>query len=133
MTRRGLLSGAVLALAIASVPPAVVVVASQAPATAPATSFVAPKSDYNPPRTPWGDPDLMGVWDYQTVTRMQRPADLKGKARFTETEYLEWATANAPTRDECAHALSGNLCRCGDYNKILNSAMKAAEYSRRQT
>ncbi len=36
-----------------------------------------------------------------------------------------------PTREECAQALSGNLCRCGDYNKILDSAMRAAEYSRR--
>jgi aerobic-type carbon monoxide dehydrogenase small subunit (CoxS/CutS family) len=36
-----------------------------------------------------------------------------------------------PTREQAAHALSGNLCRCGDYNKILNSAMRAAEYSRR--
>jgi aerobic-type carbon monoxide dehydrogenase small subunit (CoxS/CutS family) len=36
----------------------------------------------------------------------------------------------APTRQECAQALSGNLCRCGDYNKILNSAMRAAEYAR---
>ncbi len=35
-----------------------------------------------------------------------------------------------PTREECAHALSGNLCRCGDYNKILNSAMRAAEFAR---
>ncbi len=37
-----------------------------------------------------------------------------------------------PTREEAAHALSGNLCRCCDYNKILNSAMRAAEYARRQ-
>ena len=37
-----------------------------------------------------------------------------------------------PTRAEAAHALSGNLCRCGDYNKILNSAMRAAEYARRR-
>lgn len=36
-----------------------------------------------------------------------------------------------PTREEAAHALSGNLCRCGDYNKILNSAMRAAELTRR--
>ena len=35
-----------------------------------------------------------------------------------------------PTKEEAAHALSGNLCRCADYNKILNSAMKAAEYMR---
>jgi len=35
-----------------------------------------------------------------------------------------------PTRQEFAHALSGNLCRCCDYNKILNSMMRAAEYTR---
>lgn len=39
----------------------------------------------------------------------------------------------APTRDEMAHALSGNLCRCADYPKILNSAMRAAEYMRSTT
>jgi len=39
----------------------------------------------------------------------------------------------SPTRKEAAHALSGNLCRCGDYNKILNSAMRAAEYTRGRT
>ena len=36
-----------------------------------------------------------------------------------------------PTREETAQALSGNLCRCCDYNKILDCAMNAAEYSRR--
>ncbi len=35
-----------------------------------------------------------------------------------------------PTRAEAAQSLSGNLCRCGDYDKILTSAMRAAEYSR---
>ena len=37
-----------------------------------------------------------------------------------------------PTREEAAQALSGNLCRCADYNKILTSAIRAAEYSRQQ-
>jgi|TARA_Y100000590_G_scaffold417848_1_gene517992 aerobic-type carbon monoxide dehydrogenase small subunit (CoxS/CutS family) len=32
-----------------------------------------------------------------------------------------------PTRAEAAHALSGNLCRCADYDKILNCAMRAGE------
>jgi aerobic-type carbon monoxide dehydrogenase small subunit (CoxS/CutS family) len=35
-----------------------------------------------------------------------------------------------PTRAEFAQGLSGNLCRCCDYNKILNSMMRAAEYTR---
>ena len=37
-----------------------------------------------------------------------------------------------PTREEAAQALSGNLCRCADYDKILTSALRAAEYSRQQ-
>ena len=32
---------------------------------------------------------------------------------------------------EMARALSGHLCRCADYHKILRSAMRAAEYVRR--
>ena len=36
-----------------------------------------------------------------------------------------------PTRAEAAQHLSGNLCRCADYNKILNVALRAAEYTRR--
>ena len=35
-----------------------------------------------------------------------------------------------PTREEAAVLLSGNLCRCGDYDKILNAALRAAELSR---
>jgi aerobic-type carbon monoxide dehydrogenase small subunit (CoxS/CutS family) len=36
-----------------------------------------------------------------------------------------------PTRAEMAQGVSGNLCRCQDYSKILDSMMRAAEYTRR--
>ena len=36
-----------------------------------------------------------------------------------------------PTRAELARGISGNLCRCGDYNKILNAMMDAAAAMRR--
>ncbi|MFP5207689.1 MAG: (2Fe-2S)-binding protein [Acidobacteriota bacterium] len=36
-----------------------------------------------------------------------------------------------PTREEMAHGLSGNLCRCQDYSKILDAMMRGAEYTRR--
>jgi aerobic-type carbon monoxide dehydrogenase small subunit (CoxS/CutS family) len=38
-----------------------------------------------------------------------------------------------PTRAELAHGISGNLCRCGDYDKILRSMMHAAENMRGTT
>jgi aerobic-type carbon monoxide dehydrogenase small subunit (CoxS/CutS family) len=36
-----------------------------------------------------------------------------------------------PTRQELAHGISGNLCRCADYHKILDSMMRGAENMRR--
>ena len=31
------------------------------------------------PRTPWGDPDLQGIWDYRTITPLERPEELAGR------------------------------------------------------
>jgi hypothetical protein len=96
MSHRGLVSAALSALVVA-VSLAGEPLTAQAPAAKP---FTPKPSAYTPPRTPWGDPDLMGVWDYQSVIRMQRPDDLVGKARFAnEAEYEAWARANAPDRD----------------------------------
>jgi aerobic-type carbon monoxide dehydrogenase small subunit (CoxS/CutS family) len=36
-----------------------------------------------------------------------------------------------PTRAELADGISGNLCRCQDYDKILTAFMRGAEYMRR--
>jgi aerobic-type carbon monoxide dehydrogenase small subunit (CoxS/CutS family) len=36
-----------------------------------------------------------------------------------------------PTRSELAHGVSGNLCRCQDYDKILTALMRGAENLRR--
>ena len=36
----------------------------------------------------------------------------------------------SPSRAEAAEALAGNLCRCGDYSKILDCAMRAAQLAR---
>src|SRR4051794_15394484 len=39
----------------------------------------------------------------------------------------------SPTRAQLAHGISGNLCRCQDYDKILTAFMRGAEYMRRTT
>ena len=36
-----------------------------------------------------------------------------------------------PTRTEFAHGISGNLCRCQDYDKILTAMMRGAENLRK--
>jgi aerobic-type carbon monoxide dehydrogenase small subunit (CoxS/CutS family) len=39
-------------------------------------------------------------------------------------------TNPSPTRQELAHGISGNLCRCQDYDKILTAMMRGAELLR---
>src|SRR5229473_716601 len=36
-----------------------------------------------------------------------------------------------PSRSELAHGISGNLCRCSDYDKILTAMMRGAEHLRK--
>ena len=38
------------------------------------------------PRTPWGDPDLQGLWNYGTNTPLQRPPEYAGQEWLTEEE-----------------------------------------------
>ena len=69
LTLIGLLS---LAIAIASL-----AARAQTPAASQRTSAS--------PRTPWGDPDLQGVWDYATMTPLERPRELE-KEVLTDEE-----------------------------------------------
>ncbi len=41
------------------------------------------------PKTAWGAPDLQGVWDFRTITPLQRPEDLGDKAFLTEEEAVQ--------------------------------------------
>jgi aerobic-type carbon monoxide dehydrogenase small subunit (CoxS/CutS family) len=50
---------------------------------------------------------------------------------MTAVGYLK--TNPNPTRLELAHGVSGNLCRCQDYDKILTALMRGAEYMRRSS
>ena len=38
------------------------------------------------PRTAWGQPDLQGVWDFRTITPLERPEDLADREFLTEEE-----------------------------------------------
>ena len=42
-------------------------------------------------------------------------------------------TNPSPTREQLAHGISGNLCRCADYDKILRAMMRGAAYMQKTT
>src|SRR6267378_3747463 len=73
-------------LAVVTVMP--VPVAGQAAKTAPAAKTTKP---YTQPKTPWGDPDLQGIWNNATSTPMQRPASVGEKGVLTEQEADQFA------------------------------------------
>jgi hypothetical protein len=51
------------------------------------------------PRTPDGKPDLQGVWDFRTITPMERPKELANKATLTEEEARQWEIQNRRNQD----------------------------------
>jgi hypothetical protein len=62
----------------------------QAPLTKPATSSgstAAAAEKWRLPRTPWGHPDLQGIWNNGTTTPLERPADLADREFLSETEW----------------------------------------------
>ena len=41
---------------------------------------------WTPPHTPWGDPDLQGIWNNSTITELERPKELSGKQVLADNE-----------------------------------------------
>ena len=54
----------------------------------------AAADSWAPSRTPWGEPDLQGVWDYRTITPLQRSSEFAGQEFFTKEEAAEFERAN---------------------------------------
>jgi hypothetical protein len=55
---------------------------AQAPETSGAAPAVAPLQTQL--KTPWGEPDLQGIWTDETTTPLQRPAKYANQESFTE-------------------------------------------------
>ena len=48
---------------------------------------------WTPPRTPHGQPDLQGVWDYRTITPLERPDALDGRDVLSDEEAADFEAA----------------------------------------
>ncbi len=58
-----------------------------------AAFLAAGNSDFEAPRTEWGDPDLTGTWPVQMVNdariRLERPQEFGDRAELTDAEFAE--------------------------------------------
>ena len=115
------------ALAVASCALLVLPLGAQAPPkfTSP---YTPPKSSYVPPKTPWGDPDIQGVYDYQDNIPMERPAQFAGKERLTPAELKDWVAKRTPNQDACGFGTRKNekctdaqLKQVGAYNEFWDN------------
>lgn len=78
-----------------------------------ATLVISAQGAYSVPRTPWGDPDLQGMWTNETITPLERPVALGDKAFLTEEEAK--SLESRATSDEEPPPRPGDT---GAYNSI---------------
>ena len=86
------LAGSMLTVAIAGAAVGAVIAGSITPASAQAPAALT---------TPWGEPDLQGIWTDETTTPLQRPAKYANQEFFTEEQRaeLDRIRATFPGRD----------------------------------
>ena len=83
-------SGSMIRVAIAVAAGSTVISAPLTQATAQAPAAPSPTlATSESPKTPWGEPDLQGIWTDETTTPLQRPARYANQAVFTEAERAE--------------------------------------------
>src|SRR5260370_36503890 len=98
--RRRIVAGYVFALVIAVVALATATFAGQSSGKAPVVNVVKPvvPGANVVKKTPWGDPDLQGVYTFSTLTPLQRPDALAAKVALTEAELAELEERDAQNR-----------------------------------
>jgi hypothetical protein len=76
---------------------------------------------WSPPRTPWGDPDLQGVYanDNEYATPLERPREFDGKT-LADVTSAEMARVRASALQQMVNALPGGRVRGPDEWWIQN-------------
>jgi hypothetical protein len=67
-------------------------------------------------RTPWGHPDLQGLWTNSTITPLERPAAHAGREFLTAEEVLKLETAAATRYDQRSSNAAADLDAA--YNQV---------------
>jgi hypothetical protein len=95
-------------------PPALLLVAVAALVTA-----LNAQSDSSSPKTPWGDPDLQGIWSGETLTPLQRPARFANKPVLTPEEAKQVAddVLKRPGREKRQPGTEKDVA--GAYNQLF--------------
>ena len=83
-----------------------------------ALAFLLPVPAAGQERTPWGDPDLQGLWANDVVTPLERPAGLGERLELTDEELAEAAAANERRRIDTGGPRPGDPILLQGYNQF---------------
>ena len=89
----------VKAFAAAAVLGSTAVIAAQTPAPAAPRAMKAGAPGGNVPRTADGKPSLEGIWDFRTITPMERPGNFGDKTVLDDREAAEFEVKNRRNQD----------------------------------
>jgi len=78
------------------------------------------------PKTPWGDPDLQGVWRYEAAVPLERPAQFQGRASLTDEEV---AQRQKVEEEQEAQRLAGNEGTAVGRGNLAQSPIRGNEYN----
>jgi hypothetical protein len=84
---------------------------AQAPTNTPTRGREATSSSVA--RTPWGDPDLQGTWDFTTITSLERPPEFAGREFLTDSEAAALEKRINQQRFETEGTSPGSLSAAG--------------------
>jgi hypothetical protein len=82
--------------------------------SAPQTSAQAPAASSTAPKTPWGEPDLQGIWTDEYDTPLQRSAKYANQEFFSDAQRADL--------DEARSAVLGRFANEKDINGAYNAA-----------
>jgi hypothetical protein len=84
---------------------------------------------WTPPRTPWGDPDLQGVWNNATSTPLERPDRVGAKTVLSDEEAGEFQQelANQLSRDRRDGPAEADVARAYNEHWMDSRRLKIAD------
>jgi hypothetical protein len=90
------------------------------------TSTPAAEGTWEPPRTPWGDPDLQGVYRYEGAVPLERPAQFADREFLTDEEI---AAREGIEQEQAANRLAGLEGSAVGRRSIAESPIRGNEYN----
>ena len=76
--------------------------------------------------TPWGDPDLQGVWRYEAAIPLERPARFEGRESLTDEEVKE---SQRVEEEQAAQRLAGAEGAAVGRRSVGESPIRGNEYN----